>query len=111
MSGTNSKTNDLTLTDVNSGCACCGPSHAREAVTATPTGAVSEDFLVSGMTCSHCVSSVTEELSALDGVETVNVDLIAGGVSRVTVASSSTLSLDDVRAAVTEAGYELVSTA
>ncbi len=111
MCGANSNTNDLTLTDSNSGCACCAPHHAREDVTATPIGAASEDFLVSGMTCSHCVSSVTEELSALEGVEAVNVELNAGGVSRVTVASSSTLRLDDVRAAVTEAGYDLVTTA
>jgi copper chaperone len=111
MSGTNSNTNDLTLTDVNSGCACCAPRHGANESQTAPAGAVSEDFLVSGMTCSHCVSSVTEELSALEGVEAVNVNLNAGGVSRVTVASSSTLRLDDVRAAVTEAGYELVSTA
>jgi copper chaperone CopZ len=111
MSGANSNINDLTLTDSKSGCACCAPSHAHEDVKATPMGVVSQDILVSGMTCSHCVSSVTEELSALEGVDAVNVDLNAGGVSRVTVSSSSTLPLDDVRAAVTEAGYDLVTSA
>ena len=111
MSGTNSNTNNLTLTDVNSGCACCAPRHGEKESQAASAGAVSEDFLVSGMTCSHCVSSVTEELSAVEGVAAVNVDLNAGGVSRVTVASSRTLSLDDVRAAVTEAGYDLVTKA
>jgi copper chaperone len=109
MSDTNSITNDLSLTDSNSGCACCAPSHSRVDVTAAPMTAVSQDFLVSGMTCSHCVGSVTEELTALEGVEAVHVDLNAGGVSRVTVSSSGTLLLDDVRAAVAEAGYDLVT--
>ncbi|MFC0680307.1 heavy-metal-associated domain-containing protein [Lysobacter korlensis] len=107
MSATNGK-NDLILTDANSGCACCAPSHGVGDAEPAVSGTESEDFLVAGMTCSHCVRSVTEELSALDGVEAVNVDLNAGGVSRVTVASSSTLRRDDVRAAVTEAGYDLV---
>ncbi|KHD73885.1 cation-transporting ATPase [Actinoplanes utahensis] len=61
-------------------------------------------FTVKGMTCSHCVQSVTEELSALPGVTDVAVDLASGGV---TVASESPLSDEAVRAAVDEAGYEL----
>jgi copper chaperone len=61
-------------------------------------------YTVQGMTCDHCVSSVTEEVSALDGVRTVEVDLASG---LVTVTSDADLSEDDVRAAVTEAGYQL----
>jgi copper chaperone CopZ len=61
------------------------------------------------MTCDHCVSSVTEELSAIDGVESVSVALEAGGTSKVMVVSSKPVDVDDVRAAVTEAGYELAS--
>ncbi|OSP09001.1 MULTISPECIES: heavy-metal-associated domain-containing protein [Microbacterium] len=60
------------------------------------------------MTCGHCVSSVTEELSALDEVEQVSVDLNAGGVSTVTVHSSAPLRLDAVRVAVDEAGYTVI---
>jgi copper chaperone CopZ len=71
----------------------------------------STDYLVSGMTCGHCVASVTEEISALDGVESVVVDLNAGGTSRVSVASSAPLELASVRAAVDEAGYALVEEA
>ncbi|KQY96321.1 hypothetical protein ASD19_10325 [Microbacterium sp. Root53] len=59
------------------------------------------------MTCSHCVSSVTEELSALPGVQRVSVDLVAGGVSTVTVDSDAPLDADAVAAAVDEAGYTL----
>ena len=59
---------------------------------------------VTGMTCGHCVSSVTEELTRIDGVQTVAVDLPTG---KVTITSTTPVSLDDVRTAVAEAGYEL----
>jgi copper chaperone len=66
--------------------------------------AVTSTFTVKGMTCSHCVQSVTQELSGLPGVTDVQVDLVSGGV---TVASDAPLSDEAVRAAVDEAGYEL----
>ena len=66
-------------------------------------------YLVEGMTCAHCVAAVTEELTALDGVEDVGVDLQAGTTSSVTVTSTRPLARDDVEAALTEAGdYRLV---
>ena len=64
-------------------------------------------YTVTGMTCGHCVSSVTEELTALPGVRNVEVDLVAGGDSTVTVTSEQPLEEDAVRAAVDEAGYAL----
>jgi copper chaperone len=63
-------------------------------------------YTVKGMTCGHCVSSVTEEVSQIDGVHKVDVDLPTG---KVTVTSDAPVSEDAVRAAVTEAGYELVA--
>ncbi|MCY7413778.1 MAG: heavy-metal-associated domain-containing protein [Salinibacterium sp.] len=75
---------------------------------ANAAGSINSEFLVSGMTCSHCVSSVTEELSTLDSVENVVVELNADGASKVTVASSAVLDPAAVRAAISEAGYELV---
>jgi copper chaperone len=63
---------------------------------------------VSGMTCGHCVMSVTEELSELAGVESVDVELVAGGVSPVTVTSSRELGDDEIEEAVEEAGYSVV---
>jgi len=66
-------------------------------------------FSVSGMTCPHCVSAVTEEVSALSGVSAVDIDLNAGGESRLTVTSTAPLPTDAVRAAVDEAGYTLIS--
>lgn len=61
-------------------------------------------YTVAGMTCGHCVSSVTEEVGAIDGVQSVAVDLPTGAV---TVVSESDLDVTEVRAAVEEAGYAL----
>jgi copper chaperone CopZ len=66
---------------------------------------VTATFTVSGMTCGHCVSSVTEELTELDGVTDVSVVLDGG---QVTVTSERRLGQDEVKTAVTEAGYQLV---
>ncbi|MBT2517857.1 heavy-metal-associated domain-containing protein [Streptomyces sp. ISL-90] len=63
------------------------------------------------MTCSNCVRHVTEELSALDGVDGIDVALIVGGVSTVTLQSSAPLDDAAVAAAVAEAGYEVVAVA
>jgi copper chaperone len=70
---------------------------------------VSTSVNVSGMTCGHCVSSVSEELEALAGVEQVDVDLNAGGVSTVTITSTGTLSAAEIGEAIAEAGYLVVS--
>ncbi|WP_329018388.1 cation transporter [Micromonospora rifamycinica] len=63
------------------------------------------NYQVKGMTCGHCVSAVSAEVAALDGVTEVQVDLAAG---RVTVTSVGPLDTGAVRAAVDEAGYDLV---
>ena len=63
-------------------------------------------YTVSGMTCAHCVASVTEELTELRGVRSVAVDLPTGAV---TVHSDTPLDPADVRAAVEEAGYQLAA--
>ncbi len=62
------------------------------------------DYIVTGMVCQHCVSAVTEEVGAVEGVSGVQVDLATGRV-RVT----SDVALDDaaVHAAINEAGYEI----
>ena len=65
---------------------------------------ISVEVQVVGMTCGHCVSAVTEEVSGVSGVTGVDVDLAAG---RVTVTSESGLDLDQVEAAIAEAGYSL----
>ena len=65
-------------------------------------------FHVSGMTCGHCVSAVSEEIGRLPAVRDVAVDLVAGGTSTVHVVSDAPLDETAVREAVDEAGYELV---
>ena len=62
-------------------------------------------YLVTGMSCQHCVDAVTAEVGRLAGVEQVQVELASGAV---TVTSDAPLDLDDLRAAVDEAGYDLV---
>jgi copper chaperone len=71
---------------------------------------ITSELFVSGMHCGHCVSSVTEELSAIDGVRDVSISLNVGGASAVTVESDAPLDDADVRAAIDEAGYALVPT-
>jgi len=61
-------------------------------------------YRVTGMTCGHCVTAVTTEVSGIPGVTGVDVDL-AGGT--VTVTADGPVGRDAVRAAVDEAGYEL----
>ena len=63
-------------------------------------------YTVVGMTCGHCVASVSEEVGALAGVEQVDVDLKTG---LVTVTSDSALDDAQVKAAVEEAGYALAA--
>lgn len=61
-------------------------------------------YTVTGMTCGHCVASVTEEVQEIPGVEHVDVVLETGAL---TVTSAETLDDATVRAAVEEAGYQL----
>ena len=61
-------------------------------------------FTVSGMTCEHCVASVSDEVLEIAGVTGVDVDLPSG---RLTVTSDQPVSEDEVAAAVVEAGYRV----
>jgi copper chaperone len=66
----------------------------------------SATYTVTGMTCGHCVASVTEELTAIPAVTAVDVVLTTGAV---TVTSDRELSTSEVAAAITEAGYQLTN--
>ena len=61
-------------------------------------------YTVTGMTCGHCVSSVTEEIQEIPGVESVEVVLETGAV---TVTSAEPIHDAAVTAAVEEAGYQV----
>ena len=68
--------------------------------------ATTTTFVVTGMTCGHCVAAVTEEVSKLESVSSVEVDLPTGAV---TVTSNGAVDPADFAAAVDEAGYEVAS--
>ncbi len=65
---------------------------------------------VTGLTCGHCVKTVTGALEGISGVESVTVELVNGGESVVTVATSTD---DDLLAAIAQTlateGYTLQS--
>ena len=62
---------------------------------------------INGMTCGHCISAVTSELTQIKGVHDVAVELVPDGTSRVTVTSATPLDDAAVRAAIDEAGYDV----
>lgn len=66
---------------------------------------------ISGMDCSHCVASVSEELQGLDGVQDVTVELNKDGVSVATITSTTELDPEEIGEAVAEAGYLVVASA
>jgi copper chaperone CopZ len=71
-----------------------------------------QTYSVTGMTCGHCVSAVTGELTQLESVTNVVVDLAAGGTSAVTVTSDNPVDEAAVAEALDEAGdYRLAGTA
>lgn len=91
--------------ETNSG-SCCGTGSCGSDATITVQGTgVTTVYKVSGMTCGHCEGAVSKELSALEGVTAVTAD---AGTGEVAVTSTAPLDEEAVRAAVDEAGYELV---
>lgn len=64
------------------------------------------EYVVSGMTCSHCVQAVTAEVSELVGVSDVSVDLASG---TLTVVSDADVPFAEIERAVDEAGYTVAA--
>jgi copper chaperone len=62
-------------------------------------------LIVNGMTCGHCKASVTEAIAALDGAAHVEVNLQTGEVQ-----VNSTRTLEEIRSAIEELGYEVQNT-
>ncbi|TDX77613.1 copper chaperone CopZ [Rathayibacter sp. PhB151] len=89
-------------------CACGGHDSAHASGHGSAAGGASvQSFGVAGMTCEHCVRSVTEELAAYPEVDSVDISLLPDGVSTVTVGSSRPLGREEIAAAVADAGYRL----
>ncbi|KAA0973199.1 heavy-metal-associated domain-containing protein [Paeniglutamicibacter gangotriensis] len=111
MCGTSAQGN-LPPSESSSGCACCSAQEQATPGTVPRTGdaPVASEFLVAGMTCGHCVSSVSTELGKLDGVDEVTVALVPGGASKVSVHGTRPIPDETAGAAIRNAGYELVAT-
>ena len=63
-----------------------------------------QTYTVTGMTCGHCVSSVTEEVQEISGVEKIDIVLETGSL---TITSAEPVDDAAVKTAVEEAGYQL----
>jgi copper chaperone CopZ len=67
-------------------------------------------FPVTGLTCGHCVGAITTELRAVPGVTDVQIDLVVGGTSALSVTADKTITDAELTAALEEAGeYQLAS--
>jgi copper chaperone len=61
---------------------------------------------VKGMSCQHCVMSVTKALNQLDGIKNVQIDLTKG---EVRFDNTKSVASDRIQKAITDAGYEVVA--
>ncbi|MCX5533433.1 heavy-metal-associated domain-containing protein [Streptomyces sp. NBC_00006] len=94
---------ELPQADTESAGSCCGGACHTDA--AATEGAFTAVYEVKGMTCGHCEGAVSSEISELADVTSVQASAATG---QVTVVSTAPLDEESVRAAVDEAGYELV---
>ena len=67
---------------------------------------VTNEYVVYGMHCQHCASSVSKEVFAVSGVTDVKVDLRSG---QLTVTSDTDIPFENIEAAVDEAGYRVAT--
>lgn len=106
---TNATNRQLPL--ASTGCSCCAPADPGVTQAGEPLGSAasfaSRTYQVEGMTCGHCAGQVTDALTALEGVADVQIDLVAGGLSTITVTGDRSISTEAVRTAVEQAGYSL----
>lgn len=64
-------------------------------------------YAVTGLTCEHCVAKVRSSIGALDGIDSVTVDLVPNGASSVTVSAARPPDRRVIRATLAAAGYRL----
>lgn len=103
MCGPDSRTELPLAAPETSGCSCCSPGARAQ----TPVPVEGFEYLVEGLTCGHCVQTVEKAVSAVPGVESATLDLVAGGISRLRVAGK--VAGTAVRDAVTDAGYSVTA--
>ncbi|MCX8455043.1 heavy-metal-associated domain-containing protein [Paenarthrobacter ureafaciens] len=91
---------ELPLAPSRAGCSCCAAN-----VFSQPTSSAAE-FTLEGLTCRHCSQTVEEAVLALEGVDSVAIELVPGGLSRVLVGGKAAGAA--VRQAVLSAGYVVI---
>ncbi|MFC0505289.1 heavy-metal-associated domain-containing protein [Micromonospora costi] len=89
-----------------SSCGCATAAADSAPTTVDAASGVLATYAVSGMTCTGCANNVSKQVSSLEGVIGVEIDVASGTVA---VTSAAPLAVTDVRAAVEKAGYQLVS--
>jgi copper chaperone len=65
-----------------------------------------EQFRVPDISCQHCVNAITKEVSSLDGVQRIQVDL---NDKIVTVEHAPQVTTAQIVTAINEAGYDEVA--
>jgi copper ion binding protein len=65
-----------------------------------------EKIKIQGMTCQHCVRSVTKALGSIPGIKNLRVDLVNG---EATFENTQNVSMLNIRKAVEDAGYKVLS--
>jgi copper chaperone CopZ len=66
------------------------------------------DYTVTGLTCNHCVMTVSRAVAIVPGVAGVSIDLVANGESTLHVESGEGVDASAVETAVEAAGYRVV---
>ncbi len=68
-------------------------------------------YSVTGLSCSGCVNSLTNQLNELDAISDVEIDLVSGAASRLTITLTTPVEDSVVQTAITDAGYSVVGCA
>ncbi|MET3949218.1 heavy-metal-associated domain-containing protein [Arthrobacter sp. UYEF36] len=108
MCGTTETRTQLPLASTaEHGCSCCGPAAETQAPAAETSEAQASgaQYAVEGLTCGHCVQTVEKAVSRVSGVQSVAVDLVPGGTSRLSV--TGTADHEALTEAVRASGYVL----
>lgn len=100
---------DLNLTPAtDNGCACCSTdSSPVVSAPAVPAEAAATRYKLKGLTCGHCARTVETAVAAVQEVESATVELVAAGISSLTVSGNADMA--SLQAAVENAGYALNS--
>ncbi|UIK89813.1 heavy-metal-associated domain-containing protein [Arthrobacter polaris] len=107
----NNTRKDLNLTPVsNSTCGCCSTETALISSASSDSDSDSPEtagtsYALEGLTCGHCVNTAETAISAVAGVESATVELVAGGISTLSIIGDARMA--QVQAAVENAGYTL----